>query len=464
MIYSKNMHKVDKSILEIDKVICRNIDRFDNSERGLLSQNILAQLRNFVEHISLKAFSNGQDIDITYENIQNAITFVKTKGDLRFLSKFHKLLQITASHYTPDEEKSERLMLKYYEYLLKIKSYLERIHSLTVLVNIDDFPINTDTVLEEYYKKIIDKINQPVRLTAESSYDDRYYIQKIKPFFVEREVYYEVTFTTAIDRASKYDRIIAFTKHDISHNYAVKLSVSHDNIEILDKIMPIQIIDSWEVSIRPCELNNFSSIFFGSRSSVQSGYSEYKIFMKFLTNTGLNLVEFIDIAEDYYLNIKQQINQKAKSTHLFNVLDKCREFTKHNKSGSNVIRYLIYRLNNKIIKQQYSHDRCHLLSNLYLKYGCIPFDQMPFNTSLVGHNPKIADVFYCLDPASREHEIFARFIKNNTEIKGQLYTPKQDIKNFENIDALIKTYNRRLYHKHQHRKLEDYKEHIYISD
>ena len=45
------MMQIDSAILAIDKVICKNISRFDDSERGLLSQNILAQLRNFVEYI-----------------------------------------------------------------------------------------------------------------------------------------------------------------------------------------------------------------------------------------------------------------------------------------------------------------------------------------------------------------------------------------------------------------------------
>ena len=52
------MMKIDKAILDTDKVICRNISRFDASERGLLSQNILSQLRNFVEYIADKIYSS----------------------------------------------------------------------------------------------------------------------------------------------------------------------------------------------------------------------------------------------------------------------------------------------------------------------------------------------------------------------------------------------------------------------
>ncbi|MDD5464019.1 MAG: ATP-dependent RecD-like DNA helicase [Candidatus Moranbacteria bacterium] len=456
------MNKIDNLIIDIDKAICSNIDKFDVSERGLLSQNILSQLRNFVEHIFLKIYSNGQDIENTYENIKKAEAFVKSRGNLKFLTRLHNLLQITASHYTLDEENSERIMLKYYEYLLKIKLFLKNSYQLDVLNNIDDFPINTDSNLKEYYEKIVERINQPRTPEAKSTYNDRYYIQKVKPFFVEHEVYYEVTFTTANDKASKFDRIIAFTKLDISHNYAVKLFVSNDSIQILGKEMPIQIIDNWVVSIRPCELDHFADIF-GNHSKIQSNLLEYRRLMEFLTKTGLNLVEFIDFADNYYQSIKGQIIQGVKTTYFFDVLDKCRELIKNKKSGHNVLRYLLYRLNNKVLKQQYKFGGCNLLSNLNLDYGCIPFDQMPFNTSPIGHNPKISDLFDCIDPANRKHELFARLIKNNTETRGQLYTPKKDITNFENVDDLIQSYNDALYYKHAHRRLENHKDHIYIK-
>ncbi|WP_231378672.1 ATP-dependent DNA helicase [Virgibacillus sp. CM-4] len=457
-----SLNRIDIEILNIDKVICRNIDRFDSSDRGLLSQNILSQLRNFVEHISLKAYANGQDIENSYPNIEKANIYVKSRGNLRFLSKFHRLLQITASHYTLDEENSERLMLKYFEYLLKMKNFLKSTYNLDILENIDEFPIITDSNLNEYYEKIIAKINQPSLAGTRNTYNDRYYIQKIKPFFVDYEVYYEVTFTIANDKASKFDRIIAFTKLDLSHNYAVKLSVKNEIINILDKNMPILIIDSWEVSIRPCELNNFADIF-GNHPKIQSGSIEYRELMRYLTESGMNLVELIDLADDYYNSIKTQINQRANTLYFFDIIDKCREFTKSNSSGNRVIRYLLYRLNNKIIKQQYMYRRCERLSQLHLDYGCIPFDNMPFNTSLKNHNPKLSDLLDCIDVTNREHEIFARLIKNNIELKGQLYTSKKDIEGFGDIDGLMQTYNNMLYYKHGHRRLENYKNNIYIK-
>jgi energy-coupling factor transporter ATP-binding protein EcfA2 len=456
------MNKIDVEILTIDKAICSNIAKFGFSERGLLSQNILSHLRNFVEHISLKVYSNGQDIDNTYKNIQDANIYVTRRGNLKFLCSFHKLLQIVASHYTLDEENSERLMLKYYEYLLKIKTFLKNKYDFDVLNNLDKFPISTDSSLQEYYKKIAIKIDQS-RITEISNIkNDRYYIRKIKPFFVGCNVYYEVTFTTVNNKLNKSERIIAFTKLDISHNYAVKFSIKNSNINILGKSMPIQIIDDWEVSIRQCELNNFAKIF-GNHSEIQNNSIEYCELMTFLSKTGLNLVELIDFTDDDYLKRKDRITQKAKNSNIFDILDKCRELVKGNFPGSRVIRYLLYRLNNRIIKQQYKPESCDKLSKLNLEYGCIPFDQMPYNNSLIGHNPKLLDLFDCIDSDGREHELFARYIKNNTEKNGQLYTALKDISEFSDVDELVQKYNSRLYYKHANRKLENYNKHIYIK-
>ncbi|HRH23137.1 MAG TPA: ATP-dependent RecD-like DNA helicase [Candidatus Magasanikbacteria bacterium] len=456
------MNQIDSQILTIDENIQQNIEKFSPRERGLLSQNILSQLRNFVEHISLKAYCNGKDIENTYENIVKAIKYVETRGDLKVLSKFHYFLQKIASHYTLEQDASERLMLKYYEYLLRTKAHVKKAYRLDVLKNIDQFPLDTDSNLREYREKIAERINRPESDRERGDYYDRYYIQKIRPFFVKYEIYYEVTFTTANDWSSKFDRIIAFTKFDISQNYAVKLSVNYDTMEVLGKKMPIQIIDGWEVSIRPCELNNFADIF-GPHSKISGGNLEYRKLMSFLTESGFSLSQIIGFESSLYNEIKARLTQGRKVFNFFDILDKCRTITNDNQPGTNVIRYLLHRLNNKVIKRQYRTEECGLLSSLRLDYGCIPFDQMPFNSSLKNHNPKISDLFDCIDFQNREHEFFARLIKNNTEIEGGLYTPKADISGFSDASVLMDVYNGKLYYKHTHRRLEIFNNHIFIK-
>lgn len=452
---------IDQKIIQIDKSISRNIENLSN-DRGLLSQNILSQLRNLVEAIAVKIFSQGNNIELTYDNIKSGLEYVRSHGRYKLINRFHRLLQITVSHYTLDEGNSERLMLKYYEYLIKLRSFLSSEYSLILLDNLESFPIDTDAALKEYYDAIAMKVKEPALGRTSSTYKDRYYIKKIKTFFVEAEVFYEVTFSRAHDRTSKFDRIIAFTKLDIGSYYAVKLSVSNDTIKVLDKEMPILIIDNWEVSIRPCEVNNFSKIFGHQRYKVSSS-KEYYNLLKFLTTSGLNLVEIIDLDDYNYGKFIDEITIEGRFKVLVPILNKCRYIISNKREGYNILRYLLFNMNNKIIKNQVSPEKCHLLSDLYLNYGCIPFDQMPFDASPLEHNPRLRDLFESLDCTNREHELFSRFIRSNVEIHGRLYTRIVDIDNFENCDELIKKFNDSLYYKHDNRRLETFKNHIYIQ-
>ena len=46
------MLRIDEQIMNSDKVICRHIDSLGNASIGEISQDILSQLRHFVEHIN----------------------------------------------------------------------------------------------------------------------------------------------------------------------------------------------------------------------------------------------------------------------------------------------------------------------------------------------------------------------------------------------------------------------------
>ena len=383
------MLRIDKAILDTNGVICDNISRLSSSDRGLLSQNILGHIRNFVEYIAVKAYSNGQDVNPNDYNLNvAALKDMQRRGELRFLYRFHEMLQKSVSHYTVDKDGSERLMLKYYEHLLKIKLYLKQTFNLDVLENISDFPLNTDTELLDYYKKISERIDAPSSHSCPVTYNDRYYVQKVKPFFVNQKIYYEVTFTAANANASKFDRVIAFTQHEIVDNYAVKFSIHNDTIRILEKDMSILVIDGYKVSIRPCEWDNLSEIF-GPRVKHSTNSNEYRELMRYLSSVRMSLTELVSSDQDYYDFVKGKITVRAQSVKIYEMLDQCRDIIIGNKPGANVLRYLLHKMNNRIIKWQYSDSRCDRLSNLYLNYGCLPFDCMPDCTSLLQHKPRI---------------------------------------------------------------------------
>lgn len=464
---TETIRKIDEQIKISDEAICHQIESVDFHGRGVVSQTVLKLLRDFVEHIMFKIYAEEHDVEYHYDNIKDAISFVKTKGQLKFLWKFHAYLQIVASHYTLDPENSERVMIKYYEYLLKIKDFVKDQYFVDVLENLGKFPLNMDKNMQEYYEKIAAKLsNRNARADLSSSINGRYYVHKVKPFFVNQRVYYEVTFIPATGKASKFDRIIAFTTLDISKYYAVKLWTVEDSIQILEKTMPIFIIVRWEVSIRPCEIRRFSNLF-DEDLQHQGSSSEYRGLMYYLSQTGYNLVELLLFEDVYYLNAKSQILSQfnAKANHIFDLLDKAREIIRDNRPGHNVLRYLLYHLNNKVIIEQLAESNTKL-SGLCLAYGCIPFDKMPFNSSLLGHNPKLGDLFDCLDATDRMHEVLARFVNNNTEKQAQLYTPVKDLEGFGDVGTLVQTYNGKLYNneRHQGRRIEKRNQHLYIRN
>ncbi len=82
-----NMDIIDKRIYSCNKVICKNIESLQANERGLLSQNILSQLRNFLESVFLKIYvtSGNLLIENEYQNIKKAINYINTlQGKYRF--------------------------------------------------------------------------------------------------------------------------------------------------------------------------------------------------------------------------------------------------------------------------------------------------------------------------------------------------------------------------------------------
>lgn len=439
------MPTLDDRIQNIDRVICRHIGSADFSPRGAISQDILAQLRNFLEHIMLKFYANGGDIENTYENICKAIDYVKTRGDLKLLYKFHDYLQIVASHYTLDEENSERLMLKYYKYLLETRVLLRDRFGLDILHNLEQFPLHIDVTLQEYYEKISQKIERyDTRLVGNG---EKFYIQKIKPFFIGEKIYYEVTFTPANDYASKSNRVIAFTKIRITDNYAAKFQLVNDSIEILGKTMPIIIITGWEVAIRDCEYQNFVSIVTGVRT--KPAYPEQKIISAYLSQTGFALSDLMDFPQADYNNLINAWRRELRSTTFIDVLDRCRSIITEKSAGQNILRYLLYTMSNVVIKAQRNTAKNDNLSRLYLQNGCIPFDTMPFINSPIAHNPRLGTLFDCIPANNRKHELLARLVRNNTEIQGQLFTSVRDITGFEEIPALVEQYNAALWFGHR---------------
>ena len=455
------MSTVEQQIQSASDAISSNIAALSH-DRALLAQNILSQLRNLVEGMAVRLAPGQSNTEFQYAAVGPAMAYVAANGKLNFLNRFHKLLQISTSHYTMGGDPSERLMLKYYDYLHRIRDLAARQLTLNILPNLEDFPVDLDPSLKEYHQKIADRIVAAQARPLLDPQKNRYYIHTVRPFYVGGKVYYEVTFYNAVNQISKFDRVIGFTDVDITDKYAANLVLESDIIDVLGRSMPITIIREWEVSIRPCEFDNFALIF-DQYSKTSTGSSEYRNLMNHLTTTMSSLLDIIDMPDTQYNTLKTACTRSSRQPRIFPVLDLARHTIKSASPGHNVVRYLMLRMNNQIIKRQRAHETCGVLSNLNLQYGCKPFDTMPFCTSLSGHNPRFSDLVESLDTTGRTHELLARRVKTNVEDRGMLYTPIADVEALGDVNALMATYNANVYYKHTARKMMKDNGHLFVK-
>lgn len=454
------MATVTQQIRSADAAICQNIESLSD-QRALLSQNVLSHLRNLVEAVVVRIHTGATDAEFTYAAIEPGIAFVRSKAKLNFLGKFHKMIQKSVSHYTFDGDTSERLMLKYYEYLYRVRRLLKDHCEIAALANLESFPVDLDPSLREYHEKIAARIEKVRSTLSDGSNRDRYYIHKTRPFFIEGRIYYEVTCYRAVNKVSKFDRIIAFTDIDMTEKYAAMLTLRRDSIEVLGQTMPITIINEWEVSIRPCEFNNFARLL-GITIEMRTNSPEYHYLMRRLTAGSGSLLDLVDMPDDKYAAARTAGTADGGKPQFFPVLDEVRRIVRSGLAGHNILRYLMLRMHNQTLKQQYQREGCARLSGMKLPYSCIPFDTMPFCTSLPGHNPRYLDLVESLDATGRKHELLARRVNGNVERHGILYTPVSDLEPFGDISGLISTYNNTLYYKHAERQLILDKGHVFI--
>lgn len=463
------MAKIDERIIEICTNISSNIDKL-SEDVGLLSQNILGQLRNLVETVISKIYLRDRslsDLDVSYTNtIGPGISYISGIQKYKILRDFHNSLQISVSHYTLDSNNAERLVLKYLEELIKLRTFIKSEFDLDVLQYLSLFPRNRNADLYEYYSMISEKLEIIGGGSKDNDYNDRYYVLKKKPFFIKGKIYYELTVIEATDKNSKFDRFVLYTKIDINDYYAIKVKVRKDNIFCNGLHIPIVIVADFEVAIRPCEIDNYCKIF-GIQVKTNAANKDYQFLMKFLGASGYSLLDIVNFEQIRFANFLKDIESIAKSKGIINLLVESRKIITVDKNGSNILRYLLLNLNNRTIKNQSrGATNNNLLSNLQLHNGCIPFEEMPFCTSPLGQNPSLTSLFDAFNPNEREHELLARFIMMKTERDKQIYTDIKELVQFSNVDQLIDRYNNLLYvnPRHQLRRIEKYGNKVFILE
>lgn len=455
----------NREILKASDAIDEAFAEMTPQNRGKISLQIVKIARDLNDHIADKLWS---DINPQQPMSVNKVAS-KMQGRYRFIAHFDKFLQKSVSHFTPSYDGAERLLLKYYKYLLQLKKVMYDNYGMVILKNIGRFIDDTDKQTQEYYLKVSQSINS-IKKEMPRTESDNYYIDKVKPFYVNNDIYYEVTLEPVTNKTNKFQRITAFTHHDIFSNYSVALSFVDTRIAVFGTSYPIKVIVDWHVSIRPCEIDNFASLI-GMHLDTRRGNNDYKILMDFITRTHLSLVDIIDLPADEYDGLEHELllaNQSSKSS-IVTLLNKCRDISKRNLIGVNIIRYLLLHMNNTVIRDQRPTSyQPKTYADFNMSSKCMPFDKQPYAFYPRKHITSLYDLYQCIDASKHKAELLKRYIDNNTYSNHVLFTPIEELECFgrqEEVLALVTEFNESLYSGFRPgSEIGVYKNHLFINE
>ena len=141
---------VEGIIAACDAEITESIERLDilNDTRDGVSRRILRRLDDLCSAaLLLNAIDDGIDTPTLPLAWERSLLRIETK----YLGTFLKGLQYIGKRI-PDEGQSERLMLKYYDFLWQIRKSLKERVGINILGNLEKFPLHIDQVDQQYYE------------------------------------------------------------------------------------------------------------------------------------------------------------------------------------------------------------------------------------------------------------------------------------------------------------------------
>lgn len=425
-----------------DQQITESIDRLDiyNDTRDNVSKRILNRLNELCIATllinSLKKGGKSTNLRLAWEQ---ASLDISTK----YLGSFLRMVRYLGNRI-PENGQSERLMLKYFSFMWQIRKNLNDIFQVSILKNLEKFPLKINEVDEKYYQSVAAAFNS-VELVPNGLRSSRYYIQKKTPFFIGKERYYEVTLQLAGVYATKFNRITAYTKEDLATNYSIQIGYEEAVIELWGIESKIKLITNWKVSIDPACLNKLAKILCQD-VKISANYGEYDALMNFLTRTGINLLDFIDLKEIKFSNIVERIYKNTNTSNFKNVLLFLQQnFSENSKIlGRNVIRYLLLCLKEETIESVIFTRFSKRFPNesLYLSSKCYPFEINPFISNLAGSKTSgdnlVRDVIRAV--GDEELSIIRPYLllKNLVNTTGEIYFDENVIDNKNSKKFIIK--------------------------
>lgn len=437
-----------------------------NYSRDKISRKILTQLGDLCNGALLL---NG----LTYYDtisLRTAWELAMTNIETRFLATFLQGLRYIGLR-VPEEGQYERLILKYYGFLWKIRKYVYETQKLTVLSNLEKLLPRTNEEDEEYNKLLAASIDKVAGI-----YDrigkNRYYIRKKVPFYVGTQRYFEITLQLADKYATKYNRLTVYSKIDISSDYSIQVGCIDTEILLWDKPSKIKVVTSWRVSIEPAALNKLSKLVRVNKT-LSSIYKEYDRLMYFLTRTGMSLLDIIDMQSDRYNSIVKNIYENAGTNNFKDVLMALRKnFNAESRElGKNTVRYVLLKLREELLEELLPADDDEALKSdlVYLSKRCYAFEQNPILYNLPGNktNGKTISTDVLRASGTKDKLKYIPYIrmKHLIDATGEIYYPADEIECKE-TNQTIDEYNSVLssWDELQGRQLKEENGYVYLEE
>ena len=165
---------------------------------------------------------------------------------------------------------------------------------------------------------------------------------------------------------------------------------------------------------------------------MSTNYNEYKALMSFLTATGINLMGLIDLNKETFELVINHIYSKTTTATYKEVLTALKDkYAKESdRYGRHVVRYLLINLKEEIIEKvlPYSATSKRLCDDLYVSSGCVPFEEKPFISDLLGgKTSEFNNIDHIVDITNEDCiDTYIPYITLKNEIKktGEIYFEK----------------------------------------
>ena len=269
-------------------------------------------------------------------------------------------------------------------------------------------------------------------------------MHKITPFFVNGERYYEITLQLAGVYSTKYNRVTVYSKMTITTYYSIQIAYTETELELWGIRNNIKVLNDWKVAIDPTCLNKLSKMLM-KHTKINRNYQEYVNLMEFLTETGMNLFELINMRKERFSQIYNRVFGTTNTHDFGDVLIQIRrEYSKSScKVGKNTIGYAMLHMRDEILEDLLPNKFYpkRISEKLFVSSRCYPFEKNPMIANLVGTKTSKKDkesIIELLDDSKVVSLVQPYMtIDNLISETGELLFKKSEI----GSDAVIENYN-----------------------